>query len=563
MKKDTNDKTFILFDIRKKDGETHESVKVKVDDLRKLLEDPSIDDNTQSIALDIKIDNENSTRVAMSLADLKSIIAQSQYTKIFVPVKISDYLTDLTQSYANQVVLPAVGRDEEIEKCWFYLSQPKRNNVFLIGDVEVGKTTIACELARQISSGICPKEFEGKRFLMLQTALLLKIENDFYFKYMLKRIKEFLVKNRENCILFIDDGILMKTDERLIFMLQDIISSLNIPLISTLSIEDYEEYFVEDFTISKYLNFVYVEEPELEDVLDMVKAHALGLQKQYKIKISKKMVQFAILTSELSETVSFNPGITVNVLDKAFMEAKRKGKKKVDKECILSCYNSYLKLYKKMDEEEKRVTAYHEVGHYVVNMFCETVLKDKKIAFVSILPMLNYYGVNWTYTLRGKNLSYTKDYFLEEIAIFMGGRIAEKKVTSKDSIGSSSDLISANALAEYMVTTYALMEDDTNRSYLDDEGYLKTYLISDSKRREWDKQIQSTINTGYKMAEEILNNHWQLVEIITEELLKEEIMTGEDLKKIVDDYLGKSDEANTVIEEKQEAEKQTETKEDK
>ena len=180
--------------------------------------------------------------------------------------------------------------------------------------------------------------------------------------------------------------------------------------------------------------------------------------------------------------------------------------------------------------------AYHEVGHYIVAIMCENV-KDEKIAFVSILPMMDFLGVNWPYKILGKTLNYTKDYYIDHIAIYMGGRIAEKLVTLKNSTGASSDLACANSIAENMITIYGFSENkNENRSYVTRSLELKSYLISEDRKNEFNEEIQKYVDEGYKRAEKIINENKGLIAAIVEKLLKEEILTGEQLTKICEEY---------------------------
>lgn len=274
-----------------------------------------------------------------------------------VPKALTDYLQDVTQKLCQKPIEPIVKRKHELEKIWFHISQKVRNNVFITGEMDVGKTAIAYEIARQISTNECPKEFSGKRVLQLKPEQLLKIKSDLAYERTVRKVMNFLVQNRKSIVLYIDNTLYMKTDEYLIMLLYGCIKRYNIPMIATIQSEDYERYFVEDTAISKYLNEVYVEEPEKDDLRIMLDSHLKLFEKKYKVKPTQEAVKFGIYTSSLSESPSYEPGNVISIFEKAFREARRKGKKYVDKECILSCYNADLKDYENIPEKEKRATA--------------------------------------------------------------------------------------------------------------------------------------------------------------------------------------------------------------
>lgn len=494
--------------------------------------------NLEEITIPVSIGQE-SRNLKFEMKQIRKLLKNADLAiSNIIPKYYGYYLEDATLKLVNKNPYPIKGRERELEKVWFYLSQKKKNNVFLIGDIDVGKTTIAKEVCRQISTNECPKEFYDKRVIQLFPERILKIEKDFVFKRVMDGIVKFLEKNHKSIVLYIDNMLYMKTDYSLISLLYSVIKRYNIPLIGTLSIEDYSNYFLPDDAIAKYLNEVYIEEPELYEVEAMIMHHIKKLQKSYGIKISREMIKFGIYTSLLSQSVSVNPGNAINIFNKAFVEAKRKDKKEIDKHCILSCYNTYEKLYNNASIEEKRMIAYHETGHYIVSTRCDNVV-DEKIALVSILPMMEFLGVNWPYRILGKTLNYDREYFIDRIAISLGGRIAEKIFTGKDSTGASSDLAHASELAECMICMYGFSKNDSskNRSYVSDDSWtIKEYLISDSKREELNIEIQEIIDEAYIRAEEIINKNKDLLERIAEELLEKEILTGEELEKICENH---------------------------
>lgn len=450
-----------------------------------------------------------------------------------VPKALTDYLQDVTQKLCQKPIEPIVKRKHELEKIWFHISQKVRNNVFITGEMDVGKTAIAYEIARQISTNECPKEFSGKRVLQLKPEQLLKIKSDRAYERTVRKVMNFLVQNRKSIVLYIDNTLYMKTDEYLIMLLYGCIKRYNIPMIATIQSEDYERYFVEDTAISKYLNEVYVEEPEKDDLRIMLDSHLKLFEKKYKVKPTQEAVKFGIYTSSLSESPSYEPGNVISIFEKAFREARRKGKKYVDKECILSCYNADLKDYENIPEKEKRATAYHETGHYILQVMCEN-RRDFKISCVSILPMMWWAGVTMSYFDRKEYVIRSREYFIEQIAMSLAGRVAERRIIETNSTGASNDLEYVNTYAKAVVMKWGLSdkENNQNRSY-DYEDY---FLMPESKKELIDKEIQELIDAGMERAEKIISDNEGLVKVIAERLMVDEILTGEELEQICKEY---------------------------
>ena len=91
-----------------------------------------------------------------------------------------------------------------------------------------------------------------------------------------------------------------------------------------------------------------------------------------------------------------------------------------------------------MSKEEKTATAYHEAGHFIVNKFSKQLSNTVTLA-VSIMPAEEYLGVN-VCEPNDETVFTNKDYFIQLIARYLGGRIAEKMYTKQLSAGASSDL---------------------------------------------------------------------------------------------------------------------------
>lgn len=478
--------------------------------------------------------NDNIVEKNYKIAELNKALKQAKLiTTKLVPNSLTYYIEDLTEKLVKKPIMPIAKREYELEKIWFYISQKRRNNVFITGEMDVGKTAIAQEVARQISTNECPKELSEKRVILLKPEMLLKIKSDRAYEKTVNKIMNFLVENRKDIVLYIDNGIYMKTDESLIMMLYACIKKYNIPMIVTVSNENYDRYFIEDPTIAKYLNEVYIMAPEKDELRPIIDAHLKLFENRYKVKITEEVIKFGIYTESLSESPSSEPGRVISIFEKAFLEAKRKKKKYVDRKCILSCYNTYLKEYENTTEIEKRQTSYHETGHYILRIKSK-YQTDMKISCVSILPMMWWAGVTMSYLEPKEYAINSKEYFIDQIAMCLAGRVAEKKFTNLDSIGAANDLEKANMYAKAIVMKWGFSDKDNNRnrSY-DHEDY---FLMPESKKELIDKEIQELIDAGMKRAEEIINENEGLLKVIAERLMVDEILTGEELEQICKEY---------------------------
>ena len=474
--------------------------------------------------------------IPIGRSDLEAVLLETGKAPI-VPNYLSKYLVDITWALANKEKHKLIGREHEIEKAWSCLARDSRCNVFFVGDAGVGKNAITIEMARRIAKAEAPNDFLGYRIIKFKAKDFLKLEGGFSFNHLFKKIKEFIINSSDQVILYVENIIYMKYNESLMFFLYEMINKFNIKIIGTASPEHYEEFFASDFEISKYLNKIDVREPELKDIYPMIETDIRILKEKYGIDISDEVVKFIIYTSGLSEIQSALPGNVISIFKWSFSNAKRKGKTQVEKEDVLDCYNTNVKLFENSDPKEKKRIAYHEIGHYVMHRLCENV-KNEEVAFVSILPMMDFLGVNWTYYTTGKQLNYSRKAYEDMIKMYLGGRASEELFSGEYADGASADLEVANNIAESMITKFGLSskEKQANRSYTYSGYYLKDYLFSDALREELNDEIKSTIDNAYAEVKKKVEENKDLIDVLVEALLKHEILTGEELEEICKNF---------------------------
>lgn len=452
-----------------------------------------------------------------------------------IPRFLSKYLIDYTTVIASTTALPTAGREKELSKAWFYLSQDMKNNVFLVGDVDVGKTTVAQELIRQIVTGECPKHFYGKRVISFRFDELFEIKSNFKYERIVDFMINFIEKNRDNIIIYVDDALYLKFDEQMMKILHFIVKS-NVPTIFCCRIDEYENLYLNDYFIKKFENMIAIEEPEYKEVYHMIENHIENIKATYQVEITENIAKFAIYTSNLLNSHSCNPGRTLDILIKAAGYAQIKGKNEVDKECVLDCYDSQYKLFNAYSEEDKRKIAYHEAGHFLT-LIKSSNAELEKTACISILPTMYFTGANICYFIPERNTVLERDKIIDRIAIYLGGRVAEKEISNEFSTGASLDLDAANTLAEDMLMKYGLSSgDDKNRSFIVGGYYIKSYLLTDCDRERINAEIKSIIDEAYERAEKIVKNNLDILYVIAETLLEELVITGEDMEAIIKEY---------------------------
>lgn len=480
--------------------------------------------------------------VDIEIEKVKQIIrvAKKQIdSRINIPRNLRNYISVLS-NLSNKKLS---ARDEEIEKLWTCLCSKQKSNAILVGEHGVGKTTMAMEIVRQISLNECPKQFTGYNVFQINTMELLELAKHsmFLYKYILNCLLEFIETNRNSSILYIDNLIHIKYDVDLMKCFLLLVKKSNAKIIGSVSFEDFEKYFIDEISSMKYLNPILLEEPDIEEIYPILKDQITILQKSYKVKISENMIRFAILTGyELSSSNSANPESTLDIINFALADAERKGQKDVSKRNILSYYYIDFKLAKKTSETEKWITAYHEAGHYLVSKMSPNI-RNFKNAFVSILPIEGALGLTASYIDFGEQLTFSKEYYIDEIAFSLGGRVGEAIYTKEFSSGAQSDLESANTMAEQLVLSFGLssIEGEQNKSYMIG-NYIKDFLLTDELRLKINKEITDIINEAYSRAEKIIKENKELFEEIVKRLISDGVLMGDELEEICMKYAEKN-----------------------
>ncbi len=192
-----------------------------------------------------------------------------------------------------------------------------------------------------------------------------------------------------------------------------------------------------------------------------------------------------------------------------------------------------------LNAKEKKIVAYHEVGHALVGSLLPS---GGKVAKISIVPRgMAALG----YTLQMP----TEDRFLmdetelrSQIATLLGGRSAEEIIFNSITTGAANDLQRATDLAERMVTTYGMSkvlgplayEKGGGNSFLGGEGMNPRRSVSDQTAKAIDEEVKEIVETAHQQALDILNNNRELLEEIAQKILETEVIEGEELQSLLD-----------------------------
>jgi len=260
-----------------------------------------------------------------------------------------------------------------------------------------------------------------------------------------------------------------------------------------------------------------------------------------KIHSKNKPMSEEIDFSHLAKSTSgFSPADLENLLNEAALFAARRKHAKVTAtdidDAILKVIIGIEKKSNLVTEEDKKITAAHEAGHAIVSFFLESELKVHEI---SIIPRGLAAGYTYYVPKEDKN-HYTKKQMLTQLAGLLGGRAAEDVFLDDISAGASNDIERATELARKMVTRYGMSEkigtmslgSDHNEVFLG-RDFAQQRNTSEDLASVIDSEIKRIIDTAYDTAKKILSDNMDKLELITNELIKREKITGEEFKALM------------------------------
>lgn len=277
---------------------------------------------------------------------------------------------------------------------------------------------------------------------------------------------------------------------------------------------------------------VLVDRPDLAGRLAILEIYAR------KVKLGPDVDLKAIAT----RTPGFAGADLANLVNEAALLAARAHRETISQadftEAIERVVAGLEKKSRVLSDKEKKIVAYHEVGHAIVGALMPG---GSKVAKISIVPR-GMAALGYTLQLP------TEDRFLMEekeirgqIATLLGGRAAEEIVFGSITTGAANDLQRATDLAERMVTTYGMSkilgplayEKGSQNNFLGDGIMNPRRVVSDATAKAIDEEVKEIVETAHQQALAILNKNRDLMEKIATRILETEVIEGEELQNFL------------------------------
>ena len=253
-------------------------------------------------------------------------------------------------------------------------------------------------------------------------------------------------------------------------------------------------------------------------------------------------------------TPGFSGADLMNLVNEAALTAARRNKRMVTQAEFEEAKDKVMMGAERkslvMSEEEKMLTAYHEAGHAIVGLNVPAGIPVHKATIIPrgrAMGMVKFLPEGDRYSMKYKE-------FTSQLAVAMGGRVAEEITFGKDNItsGASSDIQQATKMAKAMVTQFGYSDELGTVAYGDnqEEVFLGMSMgrqqnVSESTAQKIDAEVRRLVDEGYEAARRILTEKKKDFETLAQALLEYETLTGEEITDVIN---GKKPNRESVLE---------------
>lgn len=282
---------------------------------------------------------------------------------------------------------------------------------------------------------------------------------------------------------------------------------------------------------------IIVDKPDQKGRLETLRVHAKDVKMDETVDLDAiALASAGLVGSDLA-----------NIINEAAINAVKHGRAFVNQSDLFEAFEIVAvggkeKKDRTMSDQERKIVAYHEVGHAMVAALQKNTEPVQKITIVPrTMGALGY----TLQTPEEEKFLQTKDELLAKICTYMAGRAAEELVFCSATSGAANDIEMATRLARAMVTQYGMSEEfgmmsleSVENHYLDGRPVLN---CGEETAAQIDKVVQRMIHDAYEEATRLLNENREILDRISDHLYEQETISGKEFMKIFREMKGLED----------------------
>ena len=291
--------------------------------LLSLIKEPSTASMLQNLGIDLSLVQTQVIRIISKKVAVGAKNVADRETQPSKNVALAEFGTNLTQLATDDKIDPVVGREQEIERVIQILGRRTKNNPVLIGEPGVGKTAIAEGLAQRIISQDVPELLRDKQVISLDLGQLVagtRFRGEFE-----ERLKQVMAEVRQagNIILVIDEVHTLvgagsaEGGMDAANLLKPALARGELQCIGATTLDEYREYIEQDAALERRFQPVMVEEPSVEDTIEILRGLRSRYEEHHRLVISDEAVTAAAQLSDRYISDRYLPDKAIDLIDEA------------------------------------------------------------------------------------------------------------------------------------------------------------------------------------------------------------------------------------------------------